>query len=211
MKKFLIKKVINKYLRKKKFPGSKQYWEQRYKEGGNSGDGSYNRKAKFKADILNDFIVENNINSVIEFGCGDGNQLLYAKYPEYIGLDVSVTAISMCIKKFTDDTTKSFYLYDQFAFKDNHNLFRSELTISLDVIYHLVEDAVFDKYMQHLFDSAVKYVIIFASDNDSAVRYHVRWRQFTKWIKTNRPDWKMIKKTENEEFENDFYFFEKMN
>jgi len=205
-----IKRVFLKTFKVKRFPGSKKYWEERYKRGGNSGDGSYNEKAEFKASVLNHFISEHNINSVIEFGCGDGNQLEYSNFQKYIGLDVSTTAISICIKKFINDTSKSFYLYDQFAFKDNHGIFKSELALSLDVIYHLIEDDVFNNYMTHLFESATKYVIIFADDNDSRTNYHVRWRKFSDWIKTNKQNWEMIKKIENEKFENDFYIYGKL-
>ena len=38
---------------KPKFTTSNEYWEQRYKTGGNSGAGSYNRLAEHKADIIN--------------------------------------------------------------------------------------------------------------------------------------------------------------
>ena len=50
------------------FPSSQFYCENRYKKGGTSGAGSYDRTARFKADILNSFVKENNIESVIEFG-----------------------------------------------------------------------------------------------------------------------------------------------
>lgn len=208
MKRNIIKKIINKVQGAKKFPGSKKYWENRYQEGGNSGSGSYDEHATFKANIINDFVEKNNIKSVIEFGCGDGNQLKLAKYPKYIGLDVSVTAISMCIKKFSDDITKSFYLYDQSAFVDNHNLFESDLSLSLDVIYHLIEDEVFEKYMQHLFESAKKYVIIYADDNDSTTKYHVRWRKFSKWIEKNQYHWTLIDKISKEGLHNSFHIYE---
>jgi hypothetical protein len=36
--------------RHRKFSGSKAYWENRYADGGNSGAGSYNRLADFKAE-----------------------------------------------------------------------------------------------------------------------------------------------------------------
>ena len=42
---------------------SREYWEKRYASGGNSGAGSYNYLAEFKAEILNNFVTENNINS----------------------------------------------------------------------------------------------------------------------------------------------------
>ena len=51
----LIKDII---VGKIKFTTSKNYWEERYKTGGNSGAGSYDRLAKFKAQIINDFIKQ---------------------------------------------------------------------------------------------------------------------------------------------------------
>ena len=41
--------------------------------------------AKFKARVMNDFVRENGIRSVIELGCGDGMQLALADYPRYLG------------------------------------------------------------------------------------------------------------------------------
>src|ERR1700689_4886366 len=70
---------------------SPSYWDSRYAGGGNSGDGSYGNLAKFKASVLNQFVAENRIASVVEFGCGDGNQVSLAEYPRYVGIDVSPT------------------------------------------------------------------------------------------------------------------------
>src|ERR1700692_4583832 len=103
---------IRKIFGQKEAFNSARYWEGRYSQGGNSGEGSYGRLAEFKASVLNTFIREHKIQSVIEFGCGDGNQLTLASYPQYIGLDVSRTVIMKCITKFKSDNTKSFFLYD---------------------------------------------------------------------------------------------------
>ena len=100
--------LVRRYLRK--FPGSKEYWERRYAEGGNSGAGSYNKLAEFKAEIINNFVKENCVQTVIEFGCGDGNQLSLAHYQKYTGFDVSKTAITLCKKRFKGDHTKTFRL-----------------------------------------------------------------------------------------------------
>ena len=123
------------------FPGSAPYWERRYVSGGNSGIGSYGKLAEFKARVVNDFVRENNITSIIEYGCGDGNQLRSADYPRYLGFDVSPAAVSKCQQIFAQDPTKQFRLISQYAGET------AELTLSLDVIYHLVEDDVFDSYM----------------------------------------------------------------
>ena len=103
------------------FPGSKEYWEKLYSSGGTSGPGSYGKLAESKAGIINSFIKNNEINSVIDFGCGDGNQLSLFDFPSYIGLDVSSTAIKLCKKRFKDDKTKSFFLYDPERFENDNS------------------------------------------------------------------------------------------
>lgn len=87
---------------------SAAYWNERYVSGGNSGAGSYNRLAEFKAEVLNAFVERERIQSVIEWGCGDGNQLRLARYPRYIGLDVSKEAVRKCRNIFKADRTKKF-------------------------------------------------------------------------------------------------------
>jgi hypothetical protein len=72
--------------------------------------------------------------------------------------------------------------------------------MSLDVIYHLVEDDVFDEYMKTLFDASNRFVIIYASDTDdnrSDRESHVRHRSFTRWIRENRPGWHLIERIPN--------------
>ena len=206
---------------KKQFRGSLQYWEDRYQSKGNSGTGSYTHLAEFKAEILNNFVTTNNINRVIEFGCGDGNQLTRAKYPEYIGLDVSPTAIKICADLFRDDHAKSFYLYDTLAFQDNCRLFQADLVLSLDVLFHLVEQEIFETYIRHLFDASTKYVIIYASDfnqNDDAVYQHDKRRNFTTYVEKNIPGWKLkevvynkypVEKYKEKGSLSDFYIYEK--
>ena len=169
------------------FPGSSEYWEHRYASGGNSGVGSYNKFAEFKADILNAFVAKHDVKTVIEFGSGDGNQLLLANYPIYIGLDVSQTVIDSCKVRFSSDTGKTFKLMREY---DGET---SDLSLSLDVIYHLVEDEIFEVYMRALFNAANRYVIIYASDTEENAGYegtHVRHRKFTKWIQENMSNWK---------------------
>jgi hypothetical protein len=84
----------------KSFQSIKSYWESRYASGGTSGAGSYGNLATYKANYLNDFVKKNNISKVIEFGCGDGNQLSLSNYSLYIGLDISENAINMCRLKY---------------------------------------------------------------------------------------------------------------
>lgn len=66
-----------------------------------------------------------------------------------------------CITRFAGDQEKSFFWYDPDAFLDNTSLFSADLALSLDVIYHLVEDVTFHTYMRRLFRSAQAYHHIF--------------------------------------------------
>ena len=199
----------------KHFPGSSKYWEDRYASGGNSGVGSYDKFAEFKAEILNAFVAKHDVLDVIEFGCGDGNQLAIANYSRYIGLDVSETVIALCKEKFSSDTSKTFKLMRDYDGE------KADLSLSLDVIYHLVENEAFEDYMRVLFKAANRYVIIYASDSDENEGYrgtHVRHRKFTKWIQENVSDWKAINHIPNRypyrgDYKTgsfaDFYVFEK--
>jgi glycosyltransferase involved in cell wall biosynthesis len=166
---------------------SGQYWEQRYAQSGNSGAGSYGRLAEFKAEVLNDFVAKRDVKTVIEFGHGDGNQLSLAKYPNYIGYDVSETAVNTCRGKFSGDNTKEFKLLNDYKGE------KAELVLSLDVIYHLIEDSVFENYMKTLFDASDKYVIVYASNKtgDQWIE-HVKHRKFTDWVENKAKDFKLL-------------------
>jgi cyclopropane fatty-acyl-phospholipid synthase-like methyltransferase len=188
------------WLKRLWFTGSRKYWETRYAAGGTSGLGSYGEVAEFKAKVLNDFVRKHAIETVIEFGCGDGNQLSLADYPAYLGLDISKSAIQLCIARFREDTTKSFFQYDSDCFHDSRRLFNADLTMSLDVIYHLVEDQIFYAYMRHLFSASNRFVIIFSSDTNANAAHlapHVKNRNFSEWIMKNISGWRLMERIPN--------------
>ena len=184
-------------LRISEFSNSRQYWEERYRAGGTSGSGSYGRLAKFKSEVLNEFVRTHSIQSVIEFGCGDGNQLLYMNYPTYVGIDVSADALARAAKKFRRDLSKKFLLIGSPEFDRSELRVGNDLSLSLDVIYHLVEDEIFHAYMTDLFRASKKFVIVYASNMDTQAESHVRHRKFTDWVETNAPDWSLIDMIKN--------------
>lgn len=198
------------------FETSQQYWEARYASEGDSGDGSYGRLASFKADVLNEFLASNGIQSVAEFGCGDGAQLELMVCPNYTGIDVSKTILERCVVKFSEDASKRFLHVSD----SELNSLSVDLVLSLDVVYHLVEDTVFNKYMHSLFDTAKTWVVIYSSNFDGdIVLPHVRHRKFSSWIEKEQPDWTLYKIINqkypfvagNEEKTSlaDFYFFKR--
>jgi len=185
-----LRRTVGNLVKRARFRGSAHYWERRYRRGGTSGSGSYGELAQGKASVVNRMIAEQGITSVIEFGCGDGNQLRYAKYPRYLGLDVAPSAVRRCAELFGDDLSKSFMLYDGDLFHDRARWLHADAALSLEVIFHLVEDDVFDVYMRHLFDTADHHVIICATNRDDLPSApQERHRRFSGWIAENRPGW----------------------
>ncbi len=146
------------------FSHSSEFWEKTYRAGNTSGSGSYGRLAEFKAEVVNGFVRDHDVASVIDFGCGDGNQLSLADYPRYVGLDVSPTILRRLIDRFASDSTKSFFLYNPHCFADRACALRCDLAVSMDVIFHLIEDDVFEKYMRDLFSCAARFVMIYTRD-----------------------------------------------
>lgn len=174
---------------------SSNYWERRYQRGLDSGPGSYGRLAEFKAKFLNAFVRDRSIQDVLEFGVGDGHQLSLAVYPKYCGIDVSETAIRICRDRFTNDPTKTFFT----TAEDDQRL--AELVLSLDVLYHLVEQSIFETYMRTLFQRASRFVVIYAADRNDNPYFnvkHVKFRKFTDWIADNQPQWILERVVPNE-------------
>lgn len=206
---WLFKTILSAF-RRLRYPGSLTYWERRYATGGNSGTGSIGRLAAYKAETVNRFMRDYNIQSVIEFGCGDGQQLRLADYPAYTGLDISETAVARCRALFAHDAFKKFEIYEPNRF--NPADFQADMALSLEVIFHLTEDETYRLYLQHLFASARRWVVIFSSNDADAtgsIFPHFRPRHFTSDVP---PGWALRQHIPNPHRDislSDFFFFEK--
>jgi SAM-dependent methyltransferase len=175
----------------RRFRSSRDYWERRYERGGSSGGGSYGRLARFKAEVLNDLVRRHGVGSVLELGCGDGHQLSLARFPRYVGLDVSRAAVERCRRRFADDASKRFFVHPGEPLPVDAR--RAEATLSLDVIFHLVEDEVFERYMSDLFDMSERMVVVYSSNEEAESPFpHVRHRRFTDWVDAHRPEWRCV-------------------
>jgi SAM-dependent methyltransferase len=175
---------------------ARAYWETRYGTGGSSGAGSHGELARRKATFLNRFVAGERIATVLDFGCGDGEQLALAEYPVYVGLDVSESAIARCRARFALDPTKRFALYDPRTFTPAPER-TADATLSIDVIYHLVADEEFEGHMAHLFGCARRFVIVYATNVGDAQPNqapHIRHRRFTDWVERSRPEWALTRR-----------------
>lgn len=167
---------------------SGDYWEARYRAGGTSGAGSYGRLATFKADFINAFVADNRIASVLDLGCGDGNLLSLLRLPAYVGVDISPITLERCAVRFVERPNYTFLSPDRLD-----EAASTELALSIDVIFHLVEDTVFERHVRDLFERATRFVIIYASNHDSAwPDPHVRHRRFTDHVTARWPAWQLL-------------------
>lgn len=161
----------------------KRYWEKRYRSGGNSGSGSYGALADFKADVVNEFIKTNSIESTIDFGCGDGNQISLIDCRNYVGLDVSETAVKICKEKFNNDPNKRFFLCNASDYEDL-DIGEADLVLCLDVLYHIIDENDFVKTLDAIFRLSKKYVILYAILHEPSIRLsqHLKYRDINNYL-----------------------------
>jgi len=173
-----------------------RYWENRYKSGQNSGDGSYGESAKYKANVINDYINKLSIKTIGDYGCGDGNQInLLSGFELYHGYDISDFIIDSNTVRFVNKNNMFFY-------KNIIDLPECDLNISLDVLYHICPISEYTTYLTSLFDKSKKYVLIYSTNRDEDFEltdendyaYH---RKFKEWVENNISGFELIEMLEN--------------
>jgi len=176
---------------------STSYWISRYETGGHSGQGSRGKLAYYKASVVNEIIKKYHIDKMIEFGSGDGYQCSLFNVESYIGFDVSEKMVQYCNNKYKHRGW-NFHTLQPTELLNNVS---SSLTLSLDVIFHLIEDEVFDTYMQNLLNCSEKFVLIYSSDRDpepgEKLSPHVKHRKYSDWIQKNAPDFTLVSRWTN--------------
>ena len=79
----------------------------------------------------------------------------------YVGVDVSRTVLDATRRRFAENPSIKFLHTSEVT--DEH---RAELALSLDVIYHLVEDDIFEAHLRQVFASATRFVVVYSSNED---------------------------------------------
>lgn len=182
------------------------YWDNRYIGGGNSGIGSYGEFAQHKADVVNNYIKKYNINSISDFGCGDGNQIsMLSGFGTYCGFDVSTYIINECKKRFNHVSSMKFI-------NNINDMPEADLCLSLDVLYHIIDIKDFEDQLNLLFTKANKFVLIYSSNQDvnSLNAPHVCHRKFTVWIENFYDNFELVETISNElETSAKFYLYQR--
>jgi predicted TPR repeat methyltransferase len=182
-----------------------KYWEDWYSKGNTSGKGSVGKLAEYKTTFINNVIQTYNIQSMIDFGCGDGVVMKGINCKSYLGVDLSLTAIQLCS---TLSPEKEFVHLDKFDERI------ADMTISLDVIFHLTDNLEYIYYMDMLFNSASKLVVIYSTNLDYRSHpqfQHIRHRRFSSNIPKG---WELKQYYPNpypSESDSDFYLYGNIN
>lgn len=167
------------------------YWDRRYREGRTSGAGSEGDEGAYKAEYLSRFLADHNVKTVVDWGCGDGQVLELVEFPsgtQYIGVDVSPTIVERMRAKDLGPRCL-FHTVDSFA---NGTRTHLELALSFDVLFHFPDDADYAAYLTWLFQSAERYVMIYATNYAGGqTARHVYRREFTPDIAERFPDWEL--------------------
>jgi len=132
-------------------------------------------------------LPDNAITSVLDLGCGDGLNASLIDAPNYTGVDISLTAIKSAMQRCRGQSKQ---------FSQSMPSTPSELTLSMDVAYHLVEDGVFERYLRDL-GTASRYCLIYSTDADAAQIGHVRHRVVSEPFLSINQDWSLVARAAN--------------
>lgn len=176
------------------------YWDQRYRDGRSSGAGSEGDEGAYKAAFVSDFLHTNNVDSVIDWGVGDGQVFECIEFPArcaYIGIDVSKTVVKHLRRKYRG-RAGHFRAFETLAdFNNRIGIDRAMLGLSMDVLFHQVSESGYRWYLYNLFTYADRYVMIYSTNYDAEqTARHVKRRKFTDDVSRLYPDWELTLTTD---------------
>lgn len=182
------------------------YWNSRYAEGRDSGEGSRGENARAKARFVNELIREHGVHSMVDWGCGDGQVLEHITGDvAYVGVDVS----GVVLNKIQTRNPDRFFVLHERTSEATHWL-EADLALSMDVIFHLVNDKDYHDYLLSLFGSARKIVAIYSTDYPGGrTARHVLRRQFTPDVAQRFTNWELFQQAPDPE-QPGFYLYRRM-
>lgn len=185
------------------------YWERRYRQGGSSGAGSRGETLSQKigfAHIIHSDVRKEGGRGVLDLGCGDGRfaegfvEFSLGEQKDFDGyraVDISPKALEIaeefCRLRLPSEAVDRYMSFELFR-PDRPEQPISPgvfgLGLSLEVIFHILEDDIYDLYMSTLFDRC-RTVLIQTAADPGPVRTagsHIVWRDTQKWVQDNRPE-----------------------
>jgi len=128
-------------IRKKNPLVGEKYWDNRYRTGGNSGSGSISRNRDWKWEIIKKYC--NDLNNIIDVGCGD---LLFWEGKDcknYLGIDISPFVIQK-----NKELRKNWQFICDSA--DIQQDIKAKIVFCFDVLFHIMDERVYKKILENL-------------------------------------------------------------
>jgi ubiquinone/menaquinone biosynthesis C-methylase UbiE len=120
-----------------------EYWEERYRKGGISGEGSLGEYRKWKWEIIDRYAKR--IDDVIDVGCGDLSFWEGRDLPNhYVGIDISNTVIERNRKSRPNLT------FLRSPAEDYLNIGTARIVLCLDVLFHIMDDSNYERILTNL-------------------------------------------------------------
>lgn len=122
-----------------------EYWEMRYRKGGNSGAGSVGSIREWKWRVIEQYAGE--IDDVIDVGCGDLSFWKGRDCAKYFGLDASPTVIER------DKRERPSWEFRVHRAEIPLEGIRARVVLCSDVLFHIMND---DDY-KHILENICQY------------------------------------------------------
>jgi hypothetical protein len=130
------------------------YWEDRYRKGGDSGKGSRGWSRNWKWFYINRYVNISN-STVIDVGCGDLDFWKGRSCKHYIGIDISLTRIELNKGKRPD---WNFICGDASKYL---KMDPSDVVFCNDILFHIIDDETYRKILEHLTIYSKQYIFIY--------------------------------------------------
>lgn len=157
------------------------YWEPWYqREEIGSGDGSRGILLEYKANSLNAIYEKYHVGNVFDFGCGDGYLVSKLNCKTYYGVDISETSVKLCNERVNKPNFyfEKGHFYEQTIDVVAYN-YTSKFKVSpdivtcIDVLYHIIDEAVFNKTVENIFSIGAKVVVLYTIPDEKALDKYI--------------------------------------
>jgi len=140
---------------------SLKHWNSRYKEGRDSGGGSYGDIVFAKLKAMKTHILPEDVSSIFDLGCGDFSfgSRVSEMFPsaKYTAVDQSSVVIGRNIRIYNS----------KFNFKIQDNINEdADLVLCVDVLFHVLREEKYNEILHGLIKHWKKYLVISAFDRD---------------------------------------------
>ena len=138
-----------------------------------SGFGSHNITCMTNfLSFINNFIKENNVHSILDFGCGDFNIGRNIKVDMYYGTDIYDELINYNLEHFEDNTHKFIFNDESYV-----NLPSTDLIIIKEVLQHL-DNYKIKEILDHLINITNRYILIIDSSLTENIENNINYNSY---------------------------------